>query len=49
MFLKTMVHQQEVGLRPTVALEPTDHLLSVHQRRGIDPDDMEEIITKLMH
>jgi hypothetical protein len=37
MLLKTMVHQREVGVRPWVELEPTDHPLAIHQRDGIEP------------
>jgi len=48
-FLKTMVHQREVGQRPTVELEETDHPLSVDQRNGIDPMRMQEIISKVLH
>src|SRR5215831_8075762 len=33
-FLKTMVHQREVGVRPSVELEPTDRPLAVDQRDG---------------
>src|SRR5262249_4594519 len=35
-FLKTMVHQRDVGVRPFVELEPTDHPLAVDQREGIE-------------
>jgi hypothetical protein len=48
-FLKTMVHQRAVGLRPFVELEPTEHPLSIDQREGIDPKRLQEIITKLLH
>lgn len=40
MYLKTMVHQRAVGLRPLVELEPTDHPLAVQQRAGIDPSQL---------
>jgi hypothetical protein len=33
--LKTAVHTREVGLRPLIELEATDHLLSIEQRNGI--------------
>lgn len=47
--LKTMVHQREVGQRPTVELEPTDHPLSVDQRDGIEPARLQEIVRELLH
>jgi len=49
MFLKTMVHQRAVGLRPRVELEPSAHPLSVEQRDGIEENRLREIITKLLH
>ena len=49
MYLKTSVHQREVGLRPLVELESTDHLLSVHQREGVSSKDMQSIIAKVLH
>jgi len=33
--LKTAVHSRNVGLRPYVELEATDHPLALEQRRGI--------------
>jgi hypothetical protein len=33
--LKTRLHTQPVGYRPTIELEPTDHPLAVEQRHGI--------------
>ncbi|MFN7589757.1 MAG: DUF2199 domain-containing protein [Planctomycetota bacterium] len=44
MYLKTMVHQRAVGLRPTVELEPTDHPLAVHQRLGVDAQELLAVI-----
>ena len=49
MFMKTMVHQRDVGVRPFVELERTDHLLSVHQHEGIDPAQLMTIIAELVH
>lgn len=49
MYLKTMVHQREVGSRPLVKLEPTEHPLSVHQRDGISSEEMKTIIAKVLH
>jgi hypothetical protein len=37
-FLKTMVHQREVGVRPLVELEATNHPLAIDQREGIDEE-----------
>lgn len=49
MYLKTMVHQRDVGQRPTVELEPTDHPLAVHQRQGVDPQVLRELVVRLLH
>jgi hypothetical protein len=40
MFMKTRVHQRPVGIRPLVELEESEHLLSIHQRFGINEDEM---------
>lgn len=48
-FLKTMLHQRDVGVRPVVELEPTDHPLAVDQRDGIDESRLSEIVTGLLH
>jgi hypothetical protein len=48
-YLKTMVHQRAVGLRPFVELEPTDHPLALDQRNGVDPARMQEVIVELLH
>jgi hypothetical protein len=48
-FLKTMVHQRAVGVRPSVELEATDHPLAVHQRHGIEESSLTEIVSKLLH
>ena len=47
--LKTMVHTREVGLRPLVVLEPTDHPLAVEQRDGITVDVLEKRASQLLH
>src|SRR5262249_35619753 len=49
MFLKTMVHQRAVGVRPRVELQPTDHPLAIHQRNGLEPAWLQEIVTRLLH
>jgi hypothetical protein len=48
-FLKTMVHQRDVGVRPSVELEPTNHPLSVDQRGGIEENRLKEIVMGLLH
>jgi hypothetical protein len=48
-FLKTMVHQREVGTRPFVVLEPTEHPLAVDQRDGIEQDRLREMVMDLLH
>ena len=49
MFLKTMVHQAPVGLRPTVVLEEDDHSLSIDQKQGIAQDKLKGIIENILH
>jgi hypothetical protein len=48
-FLKTMVRQREVGVRPLVELEPTDHPLAIDQRDGIDEDGLKKMVIELLH
>jgi hypothetical protein len=47
--LKTNVHTREVGRRPFVELEPTDHPLAVEQRTGITWDRVQEIAEQVLH
>jgi hypothetical protein len=47
--LKTNVHTQPVGVRPTIELEPTDHRLAVEQRTGITRERVREIAQLVMH
>jgi hypothetical protein len=42
--LKTMAHFRSGGLRPLIVLEPTEHLLAVHQRQGISLATALEIV-----
>jgi hypothetical protein len=49
MFLKTIVHQREPGLRPLVKLEPTEHSLAAHQRDGISVDELKRMLADLLH
>jgi hypothetical protein len=48
-FLKTMVHQRDVGTRPSVELERTDHPLAVDQRDGIEDRRLVEILIGELH
>ena len=47
--LKTMVHSRDVGRRPFIELEPTDHPLAVEQRQGITWDRVQEIAELVLH
>ena len=49
MFLKTSVQHRDIGLRPIVAVEPTDHALSLHQQNGIARHEIERIISSVLH
>lgn len=41
--LKTNVHMREVGLRPLIELEPTNHPLAIEQRSGITRSRVDDI------
>ncbi len=43
LLLKTQVHTRDVGTRPYIELEPTDHPLAVEQRTGISEERVLEI------
>jgi hypothetical protein len=47
--LKTNVRTREVGRRPLVELEPTDHPLAVEQRNGMTWERVREIAELLLH
>jgi hypothetical protein len=47
--LKTMVHTREVGRRPRIDLEPSDHPLSLEQRNGITLARVQEIAAMVLH
>ncbi len=47
--LKTHVHTREVGRRPWVELEETDHPLAVEQREGITLARVQEIAELVLH
>ncbi|WP_312471347.1 DUF2199 domain-containing protein [Neobacillus sp.] len=44
---KTMVHTREVGYKPYIELEPTDHPLAVVQRDGINLNRIQEIAEEI--
>lgn len=47
--LKTQVHTREVGLRPLIELEPTNHPLAIEQRQGISMQRVVEIARLFEH
>jgi hypothetical protein len=49
MFLKTRVHVREVGVRPMIELEPSDHPLSLQQRFGIPKEELQSVVMMLLH
>ena len=49
LLLKAMVHTREVGLRPWIELEPTEHPLAVEQHSGIQRARVIEIVSTVLH
>ena len=47
--LKTSVHTRDLGLRPLIELEPTDHPLAVEQREGITMARVRQIAERNFH
>ena len=47
--LKTKVHTRELGRRPYIELEPTDHPLAIAQRQGITLARVQEIAELVLH
>jgi hypothetical protein len=47
--LKTRVHTREVGRRPFIELERTDHPLAAEQRKGITWERVQEIAELVLH
>jgi len=47
--LKTHVHTRQVGVKPFIELEPTDHPLSLEQKSGITLARVRELAEILMH
>jgi hypothetical protein len=48
-FLRTMIHNRGVGLRPLAELEPTEHPLSQHQHNGMPFQEMQDMAVRLLH
>lgn len=49
MFLRTHVHQRDVGVRPLVEVEPTSHPLAIDQRDGIDQTRLQDLVHAVLH
>lgn len=49
MFLKSDVHEREVGQRPLVILQASDHPLAIDQVQGIEQSRYQEIVESLLH
>lgn len=47
--LKTMVHTREIGIRPLIEVEPTEHPLAVEQRDGVSMKRIQEIAENIIH
>jgi hypothetical protein len=47
--LKTNVHTRQVGVRPFIELEPTEHPLSLEQRNGISLKRVQQIAELILH
>jgi len=47
--LKTHVHTRNVGQRPRIELEPTDHPLAIEQRQRITMARVQEIAETVLH
>ncbi len=46
---KAMVRTREVGERPLIELEPTEHPLAVEQREGITMERVQRLAEALLH
>jgi hypothetical protein len=49
LLLKTHAHMREVGTRPFIELEPTDHPLALEQRNGVTRARVREIAELFEH
>lgn len=47
--LKTHLHIRELGLRPLIEIEPTDHPLAIEQQAGITVERVAEIYAAYVH
>lgn len=47
--LKTLAHTRQVGFRPYIELEPSDHPLAIEQQEGITWDRVQEIAELVLH
>lgn len=47
--MKTMLHQRQVGIRPYVEIEPSEHPLAVEQKNGITMQTAEDYAARLLH
>lgn len=47
--LKTNVHTQEIGVRPTIELQDSEHPLGKEQKEGITWGRVEEIASLILH
>jgi len=47
--LKTNLHSGDIGQRPCLLLEPTDHPLAVEQRSGITMQRVRQIAEHALH
>lgn len=47
--LRVAIHSREVGRKPFLQLEPTDHALAIEQREGISPQRIKAIAEMVLH
>jgi hypothetical protein len=47
--LKCNVHTRPLGERPSIELEPTEHPLSLDQRRGVPRARLDELVERALH
>lgn len=47
--LKVNVHTRDVGIRPLIEVEPTDHPLAVEQREGVTAGRVTKIAETMLH
>lgn len=49
LLLKTRLHSRDVGMRPYIEVEPTDHPLAAEQRNGITEERLAKIAEQMEH